>query len=40
MKMLCAEVERSGAPVGSSILTRHEDIWKAIRKFFMQQQAE
>ena len=40
MKMLWAEVERSGAPIGSSILTRHEDIWKAIRKFFIQQQAE
>jgi uncharacterized protein len=37
MKMLCGEIERSGAPVGSSVLTRHEDVWKAIRKFFVQQ---
>ncbi len=37
MKMLCAEVEHAGAPIGSSILTRHEDVWKAIRKFFVQQ---
>lgn len=40
MKMLCTEVERSGAPLGSSILTKHEDVWKAIRKFFVQQQEE
>lgn len=40
MKMLCGEIERSGAPVGSSILTRHEDVWKAIRKFFVQQESE
>jgi len=40
MKMLCTEIERSGAPVGSSILTRHEDVWKAIRKFFVAQQTE
>jgi len=37
MKMLCAEVERGGAPIGSSILARHEDVWKAIRQFFVQQ---
>jgi uncharacterized protein len=40
MKMLCGEVERNGAPLGSSILTRHEDVWKAIRKFFVQQETE
>ncbi|MDB5729506.1 MAG: hypothetical protein JWQ00_2711 [Noviherbaspirillum sp.] len=40
MKMLCTELERAGAPVGSSILSRHEDVWKAIRKFFTQQQTE
>ncbi|RZI42923.1 DUF444 family protein [Herbaspirillum sp. HC18] len=40
MKTLCAEVERGGAPIGSSVLTRHEDVWKAIRKFFVQQQEE
>jgi sporulation protein YhbH len=40
MKMLCAELERTGAPIGSSVLNRHEDVWKAIRKFFMQQQTE
>jgi sporulation protein YhbH len=40
MKMLCSELERSGAPIGSSVLARHEDVWKAIRKFFMQQETE
>ncbi|GIZ51583.1 DUF444 family protein [Noviherbaspirillum aridicola] len=40
MKMLCGEIERGGAPVGSSILTRHEDVWKAIRKFFVQEQTD
>ena len=40
MKMLCAEIERGGAPIGSSVLTRHDDVWKAIRKFFVQQQSE
>jgi uncharacterized protein len=40
MKMLCTDIERGGAPIGSSVLTRHDDVWKAIRKFFVQQQAE
>ena len=40
MKMLCTELERSGAPIGSSVLTKHEDVWKAIRKFFVQQETE
>jgi sporulation protein YhbH len=40
MKMLCTELERGGAPIGSSVLTKHEDVWKAIRKFFVQQEAE
>lgn len=40
MKMLCTELERSGAQIGNSVLTRHEDVWKAIRKFFVQQETE
>lgn len=40
MKMLCGEVAHSGAPIGTCILSHHEDVWKAIRKFFTQQQAE
>jgi uncharacterized protein len=37
MKRICNELERSGARLGSSILTRTEDVWKAIRLFFGQQ---
>jgi uncharacterized protein len=40
MKTLCTELERGGAPIGNSVLSRHEDVWKAIRKFFVQQQTE
>lgn len=40
MKMLCSEIEHTGAPIGSSILSHHEDVWKAIRKFFVQQESE
>jgi sporulation protein YhbH len=40
MKMLCTELERGGAPIGSSVLTKHEDVWKAIRKFFVQQETD
>jgi len=40
MRMICTDLERGGAPIGNCVLTRHEDIWKAIRKFFVQQQAE
>ncbi len=37
MKAMCGELERNGAPVGTSTLTRSEDVWKAIRKFLVQQ---
>ncbi len=42
MKMICNQVEKSGAPIGSCILNNPDDIWKAIRHFFMQdtQQSE
>ena len=33
--MMCSELERSGAPIGSSVLTPADDVWKAIRKFFV-----
>ncbi|HEY4541322.1 MAG TPA: DUF444 domain-containing protein, partial [Noviherbaspirillum sp.] len=36
MKMLCGEVQKSGAPISSSILARHDDVWNAIRKFFIE----
>ncbi|MDB5796210.1 MAG: hypothetical protein JWP36_112 [Paucimonas sp.] len=36
MKMMAGELERSGAPVGTCVLSRPDDVWKAIRKFFVQ----
>jgi sporulation protein YhbH len=37
MKTICSEIERNGAPIGTSILNNSNDVWKAIRKFFVQQ---
>jgi hypothetical protein len=37
MKMICAEIERRGAPIGTSVLMQTEDVWRAIRKFFVHQ---
>ncbi len=34
MCRMCAELERRGAPVGSSILSSPDDVWRALRKFF------
>ena len=35
MKMICNQIEHSGAPLGSCILNNPDDIWKAIRYFFI-----
>lgn len=37
MKAICDELENSGAIISTSVLTRQEDVWRALRKFFMQQ---
>lgn len=37
MKSICAQLEQAGAPLGSCVLNQPDDIWKAIRKFFMQE---
>ncbi len=37
MKMICGEIERRGAAIGTSVLMHPDDVWKAIRKFFVQQ---
>lgn len=34
MRRLCNELERRGLPIGSSILSAPEDVWRALRKFF------
>lgn len=39
MSRLCKELERQGKPIGSSVLTGPDDVWNAIRRFFMQQAA-
>ncbi|MGV3654530.1 MAG: DUF444 family protein [Noviherbaspirillum sp.] len=40
MRMICRELEQNGAPLATSILTRPEDVWKAIRKFLVQEAGE
>lgn len=37
MRMICGELEKNGAAIGTSVLNAPEDVWKAIRKFFVQQ---
>lgn len=37
MKTICAALEQSGLPIATSVLGRPDDVWKAIRKFFMSQ---
>jgi len=36
MKMICNQIEMSGVPLGSCVLNNPDDVWKAIRQFFMQ----
>jgi sporulation protein YhbH len=37
MRRLCNDLERRGLPVGSSVLSNSEDVWKALRKFFTEE---
>ena len=37
MRRLCAELERRGLPVASSVLANTDDVWRALRKFFVQE---
>ena len=39
MKMICSQLERDGASIGNCVLNQPDDIWKAIRKFFVQEAA-
>ena len=34
MRRLCNELERRGLPLGSSVLSAPDDVWRALRKFF------
>jgi uncharacterized protein len=40
MHMICNQLEQSGASLGSCVLNQPEDVWKAIRKFFVHKIAE
>ncbi len=37
MKAICLALEQDGLPISTSVLGRPDDIWKAIRKFFISQ---
>jgi sporulation protein YhbH len=37
MRRMCNELERHGLPIGSSVLANHDDVWRALRKFFIQE---
>ncbi len=37
MRRLCKELERQGLPVGNSVLSNPDDVWTALRQFFMQE---
>ncbi len=37
MKTICNQLEQTGAPLGSCVLNQPDDVWKAIRKFFIQE---
>jgi sporulation protein YhbH len=39
MRRLCNDLGRRGLPVGSSVLSNSEDVWKALRKFFTEESA-
>ena len=40
MHRICHQLEQAGAALGSCILNRPEDVWKAIRQFFVQTRTE
>ena len=37
MKAICRQLEQAGARLGSCVLHQPDDVWKAIRQFFMQE---
>jgi uncharacterized sporulation protein YeaH/YhbH (DUF444 family) len=37
MRRLCGELERRGIPIGSSVLSGPDDVWRALRKFFTEE---
>lgn len=37
MRRLCSELARRGVPIGSSVLSSPDDVWRALRKFLTQE---
>ncbi|HEU4373950.1 MAG TPA: DUF444 family protein [Telluria sp.] len=37
MRRLCGELERRGLPIGSCVLANPDDVWRALRSFFVQE---
>ena len=40
MRRMCGELERRGLPIGSSVLAGPDDVWRALRAFFVQEARE
>lgn len=40
MRRLCGELERGGVPIGSSVLSNADDVWRALRKFFTEESSD
>jgi uncharacterized sporulation protein YeaH/YhbH (DUF444 family) len=40
MRRMCNELERSGLPIGSSVLAQTDDVWRALRRFFTSESDE
>ncbi|WLI91294.1 DUF444 family protein [Massilia sp. R2A-15] len=40
MRRLCGELERRGLPIGSSVLAGPDDVWRALRSFFVREAGE
>jgi uncharacterized sporulation protein YeaH/YhbH (DUF444 family) len=37
MRRMCGELERRGLPIGSCVLANPDDVWRALRSFFVQE---
>lgn len=37
MQLICSQLEHDGAAISTSVLSRQEDVWRALRRFFTQQ---
>ena len=37
MQTICKQLEQEGAAIGNCVLNKPDDVWKAIRQFFVQE---